>query len=126
MINVSELIEDPDFCQPKGIQITRTKTQIINHRPSKVTTNMVVQGIITISKENEDELLEEADRNSEHIHIFTYNRLKSVGKDKLDGQSYEADIVKFNGSNYKVVSCMDDTQYGFCRSTAVKIEQDIM
>lgn len=68
----------------------------------------------------------EADRNTEYINIFTYKRLKTVGLDKLDGKNYAADIVHFNGANYKVVKCMDDAQYGFCRSTAVKLEQDVM
>lgn len=126
MINVSELITCPDFCQPSGINITRTSTSVVDHRQVEQTVDLNVKGIITVSKENEDELFEEADRNTEHIHIFTYQRLKTVGKDKLDGVVYGADIVHFNGNDYKVVSCLDDAQYGFCRSTAVKIEQNTM
>ena len=49
-----------------------------------------------------------------------------VGVDKVDGKQYAADIVKFNGAKYIVRYCLDDAQYGFCRSTAVKLEQDVM
>lgn len=126
MINVKELITDPDFCQPNGITIMRSTTEIVDHRPKKNTEQIKVAGIITISNENTDELLPEADRNSEHIHVFTRERLKTVGCDKLDGKEYGADIVVFNGANYIVRYCLDDAQYGFCRSTAVKIEQDVM
>ena len=68
----------------------------------------------------------ESDRNSEAIHVFTYQRLKTVGIDKLDGKTYAADIIHYNGADYIVRYCLDDAQYGFCRSTAVKIEQNTM
>ena len=126
MINISELINDPDFCQPNGISVTRTTTSIVNHRVSEETVDIKLTGIITIADENEDSMLSEADLNSERIHIFTYNRLKTVGIDKLDGKEYGADIVHFNGNDYIVRYCLDDAQYGFCRSTAVKLRPDKM
>lgn len=126
MINISELINDPDFCQPNGISVTRTTTSIVNHRVSEETVEIKLTGIITIADENEDSMLSEADLNSERIHIFTYNRLKTVGIDKLDGKEYGADIVHFNGNDYIVRYCLDDAQYGFCRSTAVKLRPDKM
>lgn len=126
MINISELINDPDFCQPNGISVTRTIISIVNHRVSEETTDIKLTGIITIADENEDSMLSEADLNSERIHIFTYNRLKTVGIDKLDGKEYGADIVHFNGNDYIVRYCLDDAQYGFCRSTAVKLRPDKM
>ena len=126
MINISELINDPDFCQPNGISVTRTTTSIVNHRVSEETVDIKLTGIITIADENEDSMLSEADLNSERIHIFTYNRLKTVGIDKLDGKEYGADIVHFNGNEYIVRYCLDDAQYGFCRSTAVKLRPDKM
>lgn len=126
MINISELINDPDFCQPNGISVTRTVTSIVNHRVSEETIDIKLTGIITIADENEDSMLSEADLNIERIHIFTYNRLKTVGIDKLDGKEYGADIVHFNGNDYIVRYCLDDAQYGFCRSTAVKLRPDKM
>lgn len=126
MINISELINDPDFSQPNGINIIRTAVSIVEHRVSEDTKEINIPGIITISEENMDELLPEADRNKEVIHVFTYNRLKTAGRDKIDGAEYGADIVVWNGARYIVRYCLDDSQYGFCRSTAVKMEQDVM
>lgn len=126
MINVSELIDDPDFCQPSGISITRATTKIENHIPVRKEYKVKERGIITIANENNDELLPESDKNSEAIHVFTYNRLKTVGIDKLDGKTYDADIIHYNGNDYIVRYCLDDAQYGFCRSTAVKLAQDVM
>lgn len=126
MINISELIGDYDFCQPNGISITRTTTSIVNHRIVEDKFPVNLTGIITIADENEDSLLSEADLNSERIHVFTYDRLKTVGIDKTDGIEYAADVVHFNGNDYIVRYCLDDAQYGFCRSTAVKLRADTM
>lgn len=126
MINVSELIGDPDFAQPNGVKVTRSTVEVVNHQQVKTSKEIKLTGIITISDENTDEPLDEADMNREKIHIFTYNRLKTVGIDKVDGKNYAADIVHFNGADYIVRFCLDDAQYGFCRSTAVKLEQDVM
>lgn len=126
MINVSELIGDPDFAQPNGVKVTRSTVEVVNHQQVKTSKEIKLTGIITISDENTDEPLGEADMNKEKIHIFTYNRLKTVGVDKVDGKNYAADIVHFNGADYIVRFCLDDAQYGFCRSTAVKLEQDVM
>ncbi len=125
MINISELITDRDFCQPRGIAITRSTQKIVNHVPVEDQQYIRVQGIITVANENEDALLDDVDLNSERIHIFTHKRLKTVGMDKLDGKTYSADIVHFNGAHYIVRYCLDDAQYGFCRSTAVKLRQDV-
>ena len=126
MINVSELIGDHDFAQPNGVKVTRSTVEVVNHQQVKTSKEIKLTGIITISDENTDEPLDEADMNKEKIHIFTYNRLKTVGVDKVDGKNYAADIVHFNGADYIVRFCLDDAQYGFCRSTAVKLEQDVM
>ena len=126
MINISELIGDPDFCQPNGINITRSTVKTVDFRQVEEPVEIKLTGIITIDNENEDSLLSEADLNSERIHIFTYNRLKTVGIDKIDGKEYAADIVHFNGNDYIVRYCLDDAQYGFCRSTAGKLRADTM
>lgn len=126
MINISELITDPDFCQANGISITRATTKIVNHAPVETIKKITLQGIITIDSENEDSMLAEADLNKERIHVFTHERLKCTGVDKLNGTTYSSDIVHFNGNDYIVRYCLDDAQYGFCRSTAVKMEVNRM
>ena len=126
MINVSELIGDPDFCQPNGISITRSISEYVNHKLKYTEKNIKLTGIITIADENEDSLLSEADMNKERIHIFTYDRLKTTGYDKVNGGQYKSDIIHFEGNDYIVRYCLNDSQYGFCRSTAVKIDPSSM
>lgn len=126
MINVSELIGDPDFCQPNGVKVTRRPMEIVNHKPKNTEKKLTLTGIITIADEQSDEMLPEADRNKEAINIFTYGRLFCTGYDRATGRDYMADIVTFEGVNYKVAYCLNDAQYGFCRSKAVKMDQEVM
>lgn len=127
MINIGELITDPDFAQPGGINIIRRKCEIVNHRPVPTETALNVPGIITIASDTSVEKLPEADRSTEDIHIFTHEQLLTTGrKDDVAVEDYLSDIVVWQGVKYIVMKCMDDTQYGFCRSTATKLEQDVM
>lgn len=126
MINVSELIGDPDFCQPNGVKVTRRPMEIVNHKPKNTEKKLTLTGIITIADEQSDEMLPEADRNKEAINVFTYSRLFCTGYDRATGRDYMADIVTFEGVNYKVAYCLNDEQYGFCRSKAVKMDQEVM
>lgn len=126
MINISELIEDPDFCQPNGISITRSRTTIVNHVPVDDSSLITVKGILIELDSNKDSLGPQYDRNSEVITALTYERLKCDGLDKKDGFTYSADIIHYKGSNYIVRECEDLSEYGYCRSKAEKIEQDVM
>ena len=55
MINIAELIGDPDFCQPNGINITRTTVRIENFKQVENSIEMKLVGIITVDNENEDD-----------------------------------------------------------------------
>ena len=120
MINISELITDPDFSQPNGIKIIRTKLSIENFSQVKVEEEMVVPGIITISSEVLDSMGEQFDSNSEYINVFTLVRLYTTGN--VSGEQYLSDVVVWNGQKYKVEKVLNDLQYGFCRATASRIE----
>ena len=51
MINVSELIEDPDFTQINGVNIIRSTYEIVNHEPQAKEVELNVPGIITINSD---------------------------------------------------------------------------
>lgn len=127
MINVSELIGDHDFCQPNGISVTRRKVEIVNHEPVTTTQQLSFTGVITINSDRADEMRETSDITAEVINVFTYTPLYTAGKpDEETADNYLADIVTWQGVQYKVISCMDDEQYGFCKSIAEKLRQDVM
>lgn len=127
LINVSELIGDEDFTQPKGVQIIRRKVEIVDHQPSITETEMTLVGIITIANGRSINSRETADENTESIHVFTYEPLLTTGLQSDEAvDDYMSDIVVWQGVKYRVMSCLNNAQYGFCRSTAEKMRQDVM
>lgn len=128
MINIRELIDDPDFCQPGGVNFTRTKVTVQDHEEIEEREHFNVPGIITIAQELSSEMMEYADINKEHIHVFTWNKLIPTGSQEEFGndEKYIADVVHWQNKHYKVLQCLDDTQYGFCRSTCEAVEQEVV
>ena len=127
MIDISELINDPDFAQPNGVNVIRTQYTISNHQFVENPINLNFAGIITIADDTSTDKTETADKNSEKIHVFTYNPLYLTGYPSVDSQEmFLSDIVVFEGNQYSVDAVLNDSQYGFCRATCSKLRQDVM
>lgn len=123
MINISELITDPDFAQPNGISFTRRTAEIVDHRPTVTETEMNVPGILTIGDIDTSSLQMNGNTNEETIHLYTLVPLLPVGES--GDESYLADIVHFSGQDYQVTTCLNDGQYGFYHSSAKKINPEV-
>lgn len=124
MINVSELINDPDFTQPGGVNIRRRKTSVVDFEQSIEESEFNVIGIITIANDLSAELGDYFDEDSEYINIFTYMPLFTTGlgdgKNGANvGQGYLSDIVLWKGKEYKVIKVKNDSEYGFAQNLAI-------
>ncbi len=127
MINISELVSDPDFAQPNGVTVIRRKMVIQDHVPTITEKKVKLTGIITIARDIELNMENTGDTNMEAIHVFTYKPLFTTGREDGVGDSdYLPDLVVWQGNKYKVMDCKDDAQYGFCQSTAVKMSRVVM
>lgn len=126
MINVSELITDPDFAQPGGIKIIRTSYKIVDHELVESANELKVQGIITVEDVSTNQ---DAYGNVlvEKIKVFTHNPLYLTGKPGVDNMDeFLSDIVVFRGQNYSVEEVLHDERYGFSKATCTKLRQDVM
>lgn len=124
MINVSELINDPDFTQPGGVNVRRRKTSVVDFEQSIEESEFNVIGIITIANDLSAELGDYFDENSEYINVFTYMPLFTTGlgdgKNGANvGQGYLSDIVLWKGKEYKVIKVKNDSEYGFAQNLAI-------
>lgn len=120
MINVGELIYDPDFCQI--ITIVRNETKVVDYKEVLKQSTFKVTGIITVDNKSA-EMQDAADWISGQINVFTKDALK-VSSKYIDGSRYIGDVVLFEGKNYKVDSILPDMQYGFCKSICTLIERN--
>lgn len=124
MINVSELINDPDFTQPGGVNVRRRKTSVVDFEQSIEESEFNVIGIITIANDLSAELGDYFDEDSEYINVFTYMPLFTTGlgdgKNGANvGQGYLSDIVLWKGKEYKVIKVKNDSEYGFAQNLAI-------
>lgn len=124
MINVGELVTDPDFCQT--ITYKRRLAEVVDHKITTTETTMTTVGVITIANDIEDEMVENgtADRNKEHIRVTTHGVLFVTGNS--NSSQYLADLISFKGNWYKVLSCKDNEQYGYCTAIAERVEQEVI
>ena len=124
MINVSELINDPDFTQPNGVQVKRRKTVVEDFEQKVEETEFKMIGIITIADDLRTELGDYFDDSAEYINIFTYLPLFTTGigdgKNGANvGQGYLSDIVIWKDQEYKVIKVKNNSQYGYAQNVAV-------
>lgn len=121
MIDVHELIADPDFCQPSGVHVIRRVTEVVNHRNTQSRETLTMQGIITIGKSDSTQMRNEANENTEYINVFTNAPLFLVGT--VDGVEHLSDLVVFEGKEYEVTEITNNGQYGFYKSVAVSLSK---
>lgn len=124
MINVSELINDPDFTQPGGVNVRRRKTSVVDFEQSIEESEFNVIGIITIANDLSAELGDYFDEDSEYINVFTYMPLFTTGLGDGNnganvGQGYLSDVVLWKGKEYKVIKVKNDSEYGFAQNLAI-------
>lgn len=119
MIDVGELIGDPDFCQPSGVHVIRRVTEVVNHRNTETRKSLTMTGIITIGKSDGTQMRSEASQNTEYINVFTNAPLVLVGT--VDGVEHLSDLVVFDGKEYEVTDTANNGQYGFYKSVAVSL-----
>ena len=126
MINVSELIADPDFTQPNGISVKRTSYKIIEHEIVETTSDIKLVGII-VPYDSRSNKQSYGDVISEIINVYTYDPLYLTGKPSVDSEvEYLSDLVIFRNQPYSVVSVSHYEQYGFSKAVCEKLRQDVM
>ena len=125
MINVSELISDPDFCQP--ITVIRRKTTVENFRNTVQETEIAIpNAVISIHTDLNEQNREGYTQIGESIDVYVNSYLYYTGDNGSNapaGEGYLSDIVLFEGKRYEVVEFSNYVQYGYGRATCVLIPQ---
>jgi hypothetical protein len=120
MINVSELIDDPDFCQPEPFQVRRQSGQWINNRFVTTETLIPVSGIIVPMKTKDIVQLPQGDTITGAIEIFTHCPLQTTRLGSSGEDGVIADEVTWNGEVYKIHKADDFTNYGYFYAVGVR------
>lgn len=117
MINMGRVIHSPRLSQ--RITVLRTKAEMIEGEfVEDEPETLVFRGIITLVASKAVEEVEGGDRLTGRISVLTKQELYLTGSDHI------SDIVVWRGARFRVVDSATDADWGFFRSTCIRLEGD--
>jgi hypothetical protein len=127
MINLGELITDPDFMQSFSVYRTTgsfVKGAWVAAEPKE----FEMKGVITPASPKEINQLPEGDRISGAISVYTRDRVYSTDSSatvsRRTGQGVISDKIIWKGEYYKVYALSDYSDYGFYNVVAARTKGD--
>lgn len=117
MIDVSELIHDPDFCT--GFTIIRREGRWTEDGTyTTEASESDVMGVVRPASGADLQMIPEGDERRETLNFLT------LEKTYLTDENHLADVFRYRGKTYKAVSKRDWKDHGFYKTTATLIEGD--
>jgi hypothetical protein len=109
MINVADIVSDPDFTQPvtrivRIESINQYGESVIESRPT------AIQAIVTSPNSQELLMFPDATAYRDIIRVTTASRLNA------DSVGLQPDLIVYHGENYKVTVTNDYSDYGYTRA----------
>lgn len=117
MIDVSELVDDPDFAEPGGITVTRKAGTFVSGRFTPADTVVNATGTIQPMESKEIAQLPQADQIVGAIKLWSKTELLTA-RANPDGL---ADEVVWNGQNWKIWTVRNFGANGHYAYTAVRL-----
>lgn len=122
MINLSELVGDPDFCQPSGLTVLRSTGHFGPNGWDDERATLIVSPVIAYpSSAKELEQLPEGDRVKGNVTFVTRTELFVTHSGSSSGVS---DLIMWGGRGYRILNCMPYSDFGFFVSLGVRTDGD--
>lgn len=121
MINVEEVVNDPDVSE--SFTILRSTGSWLNGvwQPNN-TQQIAGYGPVQPLSAKELEMIPEGDRATEHRAFWSAEIIYTTRA--TDGQGRSSDILLWNGLQYRVLSVMQQQDFGYYRAIAVRMKPD--
>ena len=118
MIDISEMISDPDFAQ--DIKVKRTtgawdKGRFVTGTP----VDLIIPGIVTVCNVKDLQFVPEGDRVVGMMCFHTVDPIYVTRS--TESETGISDLVTWNGDQYKIVQTLPETDYGFMKSFGARI-----
>ncbi|MDU4960194.1 MAG: hypothetical protein E6X17_05985 [Sporomusaceae bacterium] len=116
MINVAELIHDPDFCQP--FTLYRKSSVWVGGRAKTQEQAVSRRGVITAATTKDLLQVPEGDRVKGIIAVYDTEELR------LSNETGTADELSWRGERYRLFQLWPYADYGFYKALAERIAGD--
>lgn len=117
MINLGELIHDPDFCDTFVI-IRHTESTWEKGRQEIKTKRIMVEGIVAPANSRDLETLPEGDRNSGMKAFYADKPFHITDTQKM------SDVCIFRGHKYKLLQVFDYSSNGYYKAIGTLTEDE--
>lgn len=116
MLNVSEILSDPDFIQP--LSVTRSTGAFVAGGYQSTPTTLTLGAVVTVAKERDLAQVAEGDRVTGAILLYSSSevfltRAGTAG----DGPS---DVITWRGDQYRLAKVWPYGDYGYWKALGVR------
>ena len=120
MINISEIITDPDFLQQLTVQRSSGAFVLGGYQPT--VTSIPMPGIVIAAKDQDLDTVPEGDRISGAMAFYTLQEVfESNVEGGLSGTSGISDVIAWRGQNYRIADVKPYVDYGYWKSIGVRM-----
>ncbi|EAM5884960.1 head-tail adaptor [Salmonella enterica] len=106
-LDVSDVLLDPDFCDPSLVCLRQVQSLDEDNFATNTTQEIPFSGVVTVDRSLEAQRMIAGQNVAGAILIVTQFRLTRGNREGLD-----ADIVPYEGYNYRVTKVDPYTRYG--------------
>lgn len=115
MIDVSDIINDPDFAT--RLTVTRSQGVFARGGWQSTSTTLTVMGVANTSSGNDLEQLEEGDRVTGNMTFYSTQPLYATRAGASAGLS---DLITYKGDTYRLAKVWDRSANGFFKAVGVR------
>lgn len=116
MINVGELITDPDFAQPLTIQ--RSSGQFAAGGFQNTPATVATSGVVVVANEEDLDQIGEGDRVVGAMEFYTVIPIYETRTGATEGLS---DVIAWNGQQYRLAKVWPWRDYGYYRAIGIRM-----
>lgn len=114
MLNVAELITDPDFCTSFKIK-RKMPGRWEKGKMTETTKEIDITGIVGAANSKDMEMLPEGDRTNGLKTFYSLNAMR------LTDDETTSDICVFEGEQYRIIRVYDYSRYGYYKAVGTRI-----
>lgn len=115
MIDVSDILLDPDFAQP--FTVTRSQGVFARGGWQSSTTSLTLRGVANTASGNDLQQLPEGDRVTGSMAFYTTAPIYATRAGASAGLS---DLITYNGDVYRLAKVWNRNQNGFYKAIGVR------
>jgi len=117
MINIAEMITDPDFCQ--SFVLTRSSGTFVNGRFTPSLETIALTGILRPANTKDIQMLPVGDVIRGELVVYSLQPIYTTRADHGNGAGL-SDEVTWQGENYKIIQVQNYSDFGYYKALATR------